>query len=286
MKKLTKQQRQFYNQCKKQKFEQDQLQVVLQGLSMGLDLDKVYVYARNCFDYYQMRQILLGFQCRLTLDEILVYAKKEFNEDQMESIRNGFLEGLDIEKVSIYARQDLPYEEMLEIRESLKFRPTKEQILLLKKYPFDYEQIGQICNGFINGLSVQMVSKYAIDKYGQNIMILIRQILESKPDSSFVDYILAQDMDEYQLSQINQGMKLDGLSEQQVKIYAKKEFDADQMQQIRHGFLDRLSIKQVLLYARPEFTEVQMEKVREMFEKYKRFSTVQNKVALMVLQSE
>lgn len=47
----------------------------------------------------------------------------------------------------------------------------------------------------------------------------------------------------------------------QIKMYAKPEFDNDQMSQIRKGFEHGLTIEQVQAYANSKFTDEKMNKL-------------------------
>lgn len=106
----------------------------------------------------------------------------------------------------------------------------------------------------------------------------------TKEQKQFIAKCKKEGFDDNQTYQICKGFDC-GFSIEQVKIYAKKEFDFWQMFEIRYGFQVGLTIEQISLYARQEFNANKMEKIRKMFHKYKKFSTVQKKVALMILES-
>jgi len=61
-----------------------------------------------------------------------------------------------------------------------------------------------------------------------------------------------------------------GLSDEQIAIYAKPEFDWRQMWQIRLGQEDGLSAEQIAMYANPKFNWEKMMKIRQKLEKGKR----------------
>lgn len=67
-----------------------------------------------------------------------------------------------------------------------------------------------------------------------------------------------KDFTEDQMNEIKNGFK-NGLSEEQVSVYAKPEFNEYQMRGIRRGFNEGLSIEQISVYAKPEFNSNQME---------------------------
>lgn len=68
-----------------------------------------------------------------------------------------------------------------------------------------------------------------------------------------------------QLYEIRLGLQ-NGLTKEQVSLYAKPEFGDLQMNQIRLGLERGLSIEKVKIYARPEFLSTQMAVIREALE--------------------
>ena len=77
--------------------------------------------------------------------------------------------------------------------------------------------------------------------------------------------LLGKVFDEDCLKQIQWGFE-NGLTPEQVGVYAKSEFTREQMEQIRVGFENRLSMEQLSVYARKEFTWEQMREIRVGFE--------------------
>lgn len=69
-----------------------------------------------------------------------------------------------------------------------------------------------------------------------------------------------QEFDWVQMYEICKGFE-HSLSMEQVSVYAKPELRSDQMRRIRAGFEHDLSMEQVSVYAKPEFTWDQMEQV-------------------------
>ena len=57
-----------------------------------------------------------------------------------------------------------------------------------------------------------------------------------------------------------------GLTFEQVQLYAKPEFKYWQMEEIRVGFQNGLTFEQVELYAKPEFECLQMDRIRRELE--------------------
>ena len=60
-----------------------------------------------------------------------------------------------------------------------------------------------------------------------------------------------------QIDQVCFGLE-NGLSMEQVSVYAKPELDSKQMREIRRGLENGLSMEQVSMYAKPELDSKQM----------------------------
>ena len=70
----------------------------------------------------------------------------------------------------------------------------------------------------------------------------------------------ASKFDELQKWEIQHGRDF-GLPEEQIALYARPEFNRDQMGYIRRGLEDGLPVEQVKLYAKPEFSAMQMQEI-------------------------
>ena len=70
------------------------------------------------------------------------------------------------------------------------------------------------------------------------------------------------------MNQICRGFK-NGLSMEQVSVYAKPEFNSNQMKLIEDGFRNKLSMEQVKAYAKPEFDPNQMWEIENGLDEYK-----------------
>ena len=77
-----------------------------------------------------------------------------------------------------------------------------------------------------------------------------------------------------QIINIRRGLE-NGLSMEQVQLYAKPEFEKWQMAQIRKGFENGLSEEQVKFYAKPECEYWQMEEIRAGFQNGLTFEQVE-----------
>ncbi len=74
-------------------------------------------------------------------------------------------------------------------------------------------------------------------------------------------------LNQEQRKQIEKGLE-QGLTIEQVRLYAKPEFDSDQMREIREGFLKGLSTDQIKLYATTDFDGLQMGVLRKFLLKH------------------
>lgn len=72
------------------------------------------------------------------------------------------------------------------------------------------------------------------------------------------------DFDVFQYTEIKKGFQ-NGLSPEQVKVYAEPTFNNYQMQEIRFGFELGLTLEQVQLYAEPSYSSLQMAMFKDSF---------------------
>lgn len=93
----------------------------------------------------------------------------------------------------------------------------------------------------------------------------------TKEQQRFVAKCVLSGFNTNQMFQIHQGLE-NGLSIEQVSLYAKKEFNYEQMEQIHDSFYDcsnhdGLSIEQVSVFAKKEFSDRQMMIIIDAFHK-------------------
>ena len=82
-----------------------------------------------------------------------------------------------------------------------------------------------------------------------------------------LEELLEADFYNDELVEIEYGLK-NNLTMKQIQLYAKPEFNIEQMREIRNGFkIDGLAFEQVKLYATPEFNSYQMSDFRWGFRK-------------------
>jgi hypothetical protein len=149
---------------------------------------------------------------KLTDEQIELIANPKFSKGQVILIKNGLNKGLTTEQVKFYAKPE-----------------------------FCMSKMGHIKNGLLKGLSFEQVEAYA-DKI---------------PNDFKEDGFCA-----FQIDEIIETFKQ--LPIEQAKLCVNLEFDTNQIKEIRRGFLyNGLTMEQVKLYAKPEYNERTMEKIRE-----------------------
>lgn len=84
---------------------------------------------------------------------------------------------------------------------------------------------------------------------------------EKKLQEMMDEVTRGKEFNENQIREIRQGFE-NGLSTEQIQFYADSKFDCEYMHQIRLGFENDLTMEQVQVYAKPEFSKMQMEQLR------------------------
>ena len=223
------------------RFNEEQKEVLLQGIDRGVDIS---IYADPTFNSWQMKEILAGLENKLDVD---IYANPEFNDAQMEQIREGLEQKLD---VSIYAKPEFDELQMAEIKYGLS-RDIDVSIYANPK--FDHYQMEEIAEGLIEN---QNVSIYANPEFHHWQMKEIR--LGLLHDVDVIVYADPRYNDE-QMEQIREGLE----NHLTVEVYADPEFDANQMEQIRLGLEQGIDAE---LYAQHNLNYNQMERIRTALE--------------------
>ena len=268
---------------------------IKKGYDHGLSEDKIEFFANPKFDSWQMAQIRLGFQNGLTFDEIKLYI--DFKDpNQMSQIRAGFETGLTFEQVKSYAKPELTWLQMEVIRMALqrKLNLTDEQFQLCSNSHFTSEELNQILSGFEKGLSVDKVAIYAKPCYDRGQMNEIRLGLENNLSNEQVEVYANPRYDfnkmkllrcgfvhgftqeqveiyahpEFSIETMNlifNNLRARTLADDLIKVYAKSDYNCEQMVEIRKGLESNLSRKQIELYANPEFDALQMSIIRQSF---------------------
>ena len=116
--------------------------------------------------------------------------------------------------------------------------------------------------------SIEKLSEIMCSTDCFTLLNLIRN--NSKLNEDFLEYILKiLPQSKYDATQVMKiiigGLEL-GLDTEQIKLYAKPDFNYKQMIQIMYGLKNGLNNKQICFYAKPEFDGIQMCEIRKGFE--------------------
>jgi len=225
---------------------------------------------------YQLEEVRLGFKYGLTREQVEFYAKPYFEALQMDEIRLGFERGLSFEQVSVYAKPEFGYNEMREIRLGFEHGLTQEQVEFYAKPEYPYWLMRIIRESFESKFTLSPEQKEFFINFSTNLdckkdpreCIKIGEVFLGFVNGLSIDQIkiyARSEFDGFQMREIRLGLK-DGLSLEQIRYYAKPYFDSTQMREIRLGFVKGLTQEQIDLYAKSEFTSHQMREIRLGFE--------------------
>lgn len=158
----------------------------------------------------------------LSEKQIKLCCKEGFIPAQMAQIRLGFEHGLSFEDVLFYADPSVNKYVMNEIREGLEHGVKKKQLKILKEF---------------SGLSGFEIS-------------FIRELIELGNGKSCAQLqIIKKDgFNRDQRMLVIQGFRCD-MAFEDIKLYAQEQLSVEQMEQIRKGIINGLSRQQVCLYA-------------------------------------
>lgn len=122
----------------------------------------------------------------------------------------------------------------------------------------------KICEyGFLCGLTVDDVKKYAMQSYSVDEMNHIRFSLMNPNERRLVDYLIDKGFDQDQMIEIRLGSDLPLYC---IDLYAQPCYSSEQMRQLRLGAHHGLSYKQLCYYCDARFTPEQMRIIRGGFE--------------------
>lgn len=149
------------------RFNEEQKEVLLQGIDRGVDIS---IYADPTFNSWQMKEILTGLENKL---DVSIFAEPEFDWQQMKQIREGLEKGLN---VSHYADAIFDHYQMEEIRAGLE---AKLDVTAYADPKYDANQMAQIAIGLDDKLDIHM---YANPEFNASQMREIRLGLEQGID--------------------------------------------------------------------------------------------------------
>ena len=211
------------------------MKAIRAGFEYGLDIEQIKLYAKPDFNYKQMIQIMYGLKNGLNNKQICFYAKPEFDGIQMFEIRKGFEEGLSTKEISVYAKPEFWPDQMDFLKSVFKEKNlTIDQVELFADPRYGTALMEKLCSALEDGLTIE-------------------EVKEAKKFNMLK-------FDIYQIDMILFGY-FEGLTTEQVKVYANPKFDPYQMGKIIEGFKSGLTEEQVKCYAKPEFNTLQMDRI-------------------------
>ena len=244
----------------KKRFGTWQKQQIESGIKEGLTFEQISVYAQSGFSAVQMAQIRANYTLNIPMEQVSLYADRRFNPRQMEEIAKG-LTITDKENISdyvkLYADPNFTWEQMKALRLTLKNAISLDEFKIIAKPDFSAEQIKIISKGFFANLPKEAIEFCADPKLHPTVM---RQVLDSILCGCEIDRLksyLSLNCDFYQFREIFIGCR-EGLTDEQIRLYARPEFTLNQMSEIRNAIEDKLSKDQILLFAKPEISWFQM----------------------------
>lgn len=206
----------------------------------------------------------------------LLYVKPECVE-KLHKLLKGYTNN------SLITVADIKY-----IRKGLEKNFALEQIKLYAKPSFCAEQKKEIYEGIESGLENHQVKVYALNYFNAAQMHEIRLAIEICPTDCAKVFartdFSADQMEEIRLALVNENITfeevkkyakpefdaeklkiiydgIEDLDEEEVDVYAKNIYSAEQMQIIREGFIRSYSKKDVEIYANPAFNIEQMKRI-------------------------
>jgi len=133
-----------------------------------------------------------------------------------------------------------------------------------KRKKFSLEQLYEILFASYEVSDVKkllLLVNQDVDARKLEVIRLALRDLDEEQIKFALGFALRKDFDELQLRQILLGLK-QGLTKEQVSVYAKSEFDYSQMSEIRIGFVRGFGVQKIQEYANHEYTRLQMRAIR------------------------
>jgi hypothetical protein len=132
----------------------------------------------------------------------------------------------------------------------------------MKRKKFDLDQMYEIILAVYEGFDFPKLLLLIDPTLSARKMEMVRLALRAGLSEEQIKFALQhEDLDEFQLRQVLLGFK-QGLTEDEISVYAKTEFDYTQMHEIRLGFVRKLDVEKIKEYANPEYTRIQMRAIR------------------------
>lgn len=147
----------------------------------------------------------------------------------------------------------------------IKFNDEKNEFLEECRKVFDLHAYNHIERGLAHGLSIDEIKIYADpknpNKFNAKQMWEILVGFYNNLTREQINLYAKPEFDAEEMSIIESAFSEKDLTIEQVKLFAKPEFNADQMWAIRKGLTKGLSINEVALYAKPNISAVIMNSI-------------------------
>lgn len=106
-------------------------------LTVNTNLEEFISELSGFTDYKQIQQIRLGISSGLNVEAIKVYAKPKFNDKQMEQLRLAFKADLSIKQIETFADENIHHDNMSIFVKAYKNHLTNSQIEQLYRHSTD-----------------------------------------------------------------------------------------------------------------------------------------------------
>ena len=136
-----------------------------------------------------------------------------------------------------------------------------EQIVLLADPHVDIERASKIA-GLLetHHISEELMKLLVNDNFTNDMFNIVEDLIEEYVPEESIMLVANNGLDSGQMSAVANGIYRH-LSDDQLKVFAKPEYNREQMYQIRRG-LEHLTTEQVMIYANVKYNEFQMQYFR------------------------
>ena len=260
----------------------------------GMEEDKLKIIANPKFNVSQMREICRGFDEGLTIEQVKKYAnpniedhdmylmreatkhpkfielvewqKHRYNEEQLNCIEYAFKEGLKAEDFHLLSNPRFSADQMGKIVQALmNDKISKNKIKYFAKHKYTADQMDSIAYGFAAGMTYEQMKLMANPKLTWRQMDAIyKGFIQHKNTYGQVKYYARKEYDENQMYEISIGFA-NQIPMEIIELYADPKFNNKQMREIRLGYINGLSIEEIKIYAKDCFDNYQMCEIRSGF---------------------
>lgn len=222
---------------------------------------------------WQINELAIGLENGLTLDDIKLYAKSNMQSEQMREIRLlleynlSAEEKITQEQFNFIINHKFNSNEMKLIRVCFQYDISQNEIenSLLNRN-LDKVHINAFISGLENGLTINEAKLYTNPEYDYHQMEELRLGLEHKLSTEEVTFYSNPDFKRWQMYQIRLLLEWNATLENKYTLedfnFITPEFNSEQLMQIMQGLKDGLTLNEVKIYAKPNFNHFQMKELR------------------------